>query len=169
MSQRGSWPSFLGATMFEQEATIQKVKELIEPLLRSRKAELVEAHYRFEGRGIMLRLLVDTAVGITIDDLAFLNQAIGALLDEHDVIPEHYTLEVSSPGLDRPLKTGIDFERVIGRRIKIYLSSAVNGQQEQVGKVLSASEEAVVIETDRGEKLKIPLAKIAKARQEIEI
>lgn len=155
--------------MFEQEATIQKVKEMIEPLLRSRRAELVEAHYRFEGRGIVLRLLVDTPSGIRVDELAFLNQAIGALLDEHELIPERYTLEVSSPGLDRSLKTGIDFERVIGRRIKIYLTSAVNGRQEQVGKVLNASEEAVVIETDRGEKLKIPLAEIAKAIQEIEI
>ena len=82
-------------------------------------------------------------------------------------MPERYTLEVSSPGLDRLLKSGRDFERVIGRRVKILTSAPVNDKQEHHGNVLGASDEVVSLKTDSGEKVLIPLAQIIHAVQEV--
>lgn len=148
---------------------LKRVRELIRPLLAGRGAELVDLVCHSGGGRLTLRFLVDTARGITIDELSGLNRSIGAMLEEHDVIPDPYVLEVSSPGLDRPLKTAADFERVIGRRVKVTTSAPVADRQEHWGEVLGANEESVVLRLDSGEKLPIPLLKIQRAVQEVEI
>ena len=153
--------------MMDQTVLLNRVRELIGPLLASRGAELVELSAHPAGGRLILRCLVDTARGIRLDELSGLNRSIGAVLDEHDVIPDRYLLEVSSPGLDRPLKTGIDFERVIGRRIRVMTSVPIAAGQEHHGEVLGANEEAVVLRLDSGEKLQIPLPQIIRAVQEI--
>ncbi|MBI3323412.1 MAG: ribosome maturation factor RimP [Candidatus Omnitrophica bacterium] len=140
---------------------------MTEPLLASRNVELVEMTCRPTGGGLALKFLVDTARGVSVGDLSALNRAIGAVLDEHDAVPERYTLEVSSPGLDRPLRSGRDFERVIGRRVRVLTSVPVNDRQEHRGDVLGASDEAVTLKADSGEKVLIPLSQITHAAQEI--
>lgn len=153
----------------ENEVIISKVSELVAPLLQSRHVELVELTCRSEGSRVILRFLVDTARGITVEDLGALNRAIGNLLEEHDVIPAAYLLEVSSPGLDRPLKKTADFERVIGRRLRVVTGSLVCGKAEQTGELLSAGEEAIFVRSDNGEKIKILMSQIVKAVQEIKL
>ena len=150
-------------------AVLNRVRELIQPLLASRGVELVDLACHPGGGRLTLRLLVDTARGITIDELSGLNRSIGAVLEEHDVIPDRYLLEVSSPGLDRPLKTVADFERVIGRRVRVTTSAPVADGHEHRGEVLGANEEAVVLRLDSGEKRQVPLLLIAHAVQEVEI
>lgn len=147
---------------------LDRVRELTQPLLASRQMELVELTCRPQGGGWVLRFLVDTVAGVRVGDLSSLNRSIGAILEEHDVVPERYTLEVSSPGLDRPLKSGRDFERVIGRRVKVLTSAPVNDRQEHHGSVLGAGDEVVSLKTDSGEKVLIPLAQIIHAVQEVE-
>lgn len=153
----------------ETQEPLNRVKELIRPVLSGHQAELVEMAFRYEGSRFVLRLLVDTARGITLDQLSALNQAIGAVLDEHDAIPDRYTLEVSSPGLDRRLKAPLDFERVIGRRVRVHTTSAVLSRWEWVGELLGANEEAIVLKTDDGQKVRILLSQVAKAVQEIKL
>ena len=153
----------------DQEAVVSRVRELVEPLLSARQTELVEIICRLQGGRAVVRFLVDTARGIRLDELSALNQAIGAVLEEHDVIPMPYLLEVSSPGLDRPLKNQADFDRVIGRRLKVRTAASINEKWEYSGKLLNVNEEAVVLELNSGEKLKILLSSIAHAVQEIEI
>ena len=153
--------------MMDQTAILNRIQELIQPLLASRGAELVELTCHPGGGRLTLRCLVDTARGITLDELGSLNRAIGALLEEHDVIPDRYLLEVSSPGLDRRLKAGKDFERVIGRRVRIMTSAPVSSRQEHHGEVIGANDEAVVLRLDSGEKLQISLSQITFAVQEI--
>ena len=155
--------------MMDQTEILNRVRELIRPILANRGVELVELTCHPGGGRLTLRCLVDTARGVTIDELSGLNRSIGAVLEEHDVIPDQYVLEVSSPGLDRPLKTAADFERVIGRRVKVTTSAPVADRQEHRGEVLAANEEAVVLRLDSGEKLPIPLLQIQHAVQEIEI
>ncbi|MBI1953090.1 MAG: ribosome maturation factor RimP [Candidatus Omnitrophica bacterium] len=155
--------------MFDQEAIIERVKALVAPLLAGRRADLVELTYRFEGSRMVLRFLVDTARGITLDELGRLNQAIGALLDERDAIPSAYVLEVSSPGLDRPLKTPLDFERMIGRRIKVSTAVPVAGRRELAGELVNANEEAIQLKLDNGEKTRILLTEVVRAVQDVEI
>lgn len=155
--------------MFDKEAVLNRVKELIQPLLEARQAELVELTCRQEGSRAVLRLLVDTARGITVEDLSRLNQAIGAVLDEHDVIPERYLLEVSSPGLDRPLKALRDFERVLGRRIRVMTAAPVNSRREFAGELLGAGDQMITLRLDNGDKLQILLSDIVHAAQEIRL
>ena len=153
----------------DQELLVSQVKELIQPLLTSRQVDLVEITCRMEGSRVILRFLVDTVRGIRLNELSRLNQAIGAVLDEHSIIPSSYMLEVSSPGLDRPLKTAADFERVIGRRIKVRMLVPVQFKSEHAGQLLNAGEEAIVLELDTGDKLRVLLSEIAHAVQEIRI
>ena len=153
----------------DQEAVVGRVRELVEPLLSARQAELVELTCHPQGGRALVRFLVDTPQGIRLDELSALNQAIGAILEEHDVIPMPYLLEVSSPGLDRPLKNQADFDRVIGRRLKVRTAAPINEKWEYSGKLLNVNEEAIVLELNSGEKLKILLSSIAHAVQEIEI
>ena len=148
-------------------AIANRVRELIGPLLSSRGVELVELACHYGGGRLVLKALVDTARGITLDELSSLNRSIGALLDEHDVVPERYLLEVSSPGLDRPLKRWTDFERVIGRRLKVMTMEVLESRQEHRGELLGANEETIVLRLDSGDKLQIRLSQITYAVQEI--
>ena len=155
--------------MLDKEALLARVKELVNPLLASRGAELVEISCRQEGSRVILKFLVDTVQGVRLNELSGLNQAIGAILEEHDVIPSAYMLEVSSPGLDRPLKTEADFNRVIGRRVRIITAIPVQSKKEHAGELIGAGEEAIVLRLDSGEKLRVLLSEIVHAVQEIQI
>ncbi len=155
--------------MLDREEIKNKVLELMGPLLAGRQTDLVDLTCRYEGGRMVLRFLVDTARGIRLDELSGLNQAIGALLEERNLIPEPYVLEVNSPGLDRPLKTGWDFERVIGRRVKVSTLLPVDGKTEHSGELRMANEEAIVLEMDAGGKRRILLSQIARATQEVDL
>jgi ribosome maturation factor RimP len=146
----------------------RQVEDLIRPLLAAQHVDLVELSCRPSAGRWLLRCLVDTTGGITLDELSGLNRAIGALLDERNVVPGPYVLEVSSPGLDRPLKHWKDFERAIGRRIRVSTLLSIDGRREHVGELLSASEEAIVLKLDDGDKMKVELAHIAWAHREID-
>ena len=150
-------------------SVVNQVRELIRPLLAGRGVELVELTCHPGGGRLTLRCLVDTARGMTLDELSGLNRSIGAVLEEHDAIPDRYLLEVSSPGLDRPLKTAADFERVIGRRVKVITSAPVAGRQEHRGEVLGAGEELVTLRMDSGEKLQVLFSQITHAVQDVNL
>ena len=152
----------------EQETIIKRLTELIQPLLRNKQVQMVELTYSQQSGRALVRCFVDTARGVTIDELTALNQAIGALIEEHDVIPSAYMLEVSSPGLDRPLKTPLDFERVIGRRLTINTTVPINSRREYSGQLLGVNDEMVQLRLNDGEKLQILLSDIARAIQEIQ-
>jgi len=132
--------------------------------LSARGFELVELKYHCEGYGNVLRILADRPDGgITIDELAQINSAVGAMLDEKCLLTDTYSLEVNSPGLDRPLKTANDFTRNMGKRIKVFLSVSINGKIELDGIVREAADEAIILETDAGP-VRIPISSINKAK-----
>ena len=157
----------MGSARPLDEAIRARVAGLIAPMLAARRVEPVELTYRRAGPQAVLRLLVDTAAGITVQACTELSRAIGAVLDEHDAIPERYVLEVASPGLDRPLRSGRDFERVIGRRVALQLSEPVAGLRELAGTVVSVGDALVTVRLDRGDALRVPLRAITTARQDI--
>ena len=143
---------------------LDKVKELISNLLQDNGIELVDSSYR-RGKGTMLlKLLVDKVGGVTLDDCSRLNEDIGKVLDEANAMPDKYVLEVSSPGLDRPLKTKRDFERVMGKKIYVHTYEPIQDKRDYVGSVSGVDEESVTVDN-----VKIPLNKISKARLEIKI
>jgi ribosome maturation factor RimP len=149
----------------EREVVINEIRGVIEEYLQKGGFELIELIYRFEGRDIVLRILADRPEGgITLDECARLNKEMGFMLDERDIIKEKYTLEVSSPGLDRPLKTRNDFQRCLHRKIKFFLSEKVNGKAEWDGVVEKVEGDALHVNVE-GAILKIPIAHIIKAKQ----
>src|SRR5512136_728888 len=102
-----------------KQTVVEKVTDIAESILRSFDMELVDLEYTKEGRQMVLRLYIDKAGGITLDDCASVSRELSAILDVEDVVAEKYTLEVSSPGLNRPLKTEADYRRYLGKLVKI--------------------------------------------------
>lgn len=148
-----------------EHSIIDKVKELISNLLREKAIELVEITYRREHGVMVLKLIVDKEGGITLDECACLNEEMGILLDQGNLIGEKYLLEISSPGLDRPLKTRRDFERVMGKKIHVHTYEPIEGKTRDCeGVVNDVDDEKVAVGN-----MNIRLDKISKAKLKIEI
>jgi ribosome maturation factor RimP len=129
--------------------------------------ELVEVDYRRESRGWVLRLTIDKEGGVTLDDCGRVSQQVGRELDVEDLISSPYVLEVSSPGLTRPLRSEKDFIKYCNRLIKLRTVDPINSRQQFKGKLLGVSNNQIELEVEEGI-VQIPLAKIAKANLEIE-
>jgi ribosome maturation factor RimP len=150
-----------------------QVTELAGPLLSSQGLELVDLEYRREGPDMVLRLFIDKEGGVTIDDCAAVNRELSELLDVHDCVPGNYNLEVSSPGLNRPLKKSADFDRYRGRLVKLRTfellpDDAGNPRKTFTGELLGLEGGVVSIRLAEGQTAHIPLDKVAKANLEFE-
>jgi len=146
---------------------IEHVRTIAAPILMSEGMELVEVDYRRESRGWVLRLTIDKEGGVTLDDCGRVSQQVGRELDVEDLISSPYALEVSSPGLTRPLRTEKDFIKHCNRLIKLRTVDPINNRRQFKGKLLRVSNDQIELELEEGI-VQIPLAKIAKANLEIE-
>src|SRR3989338_2925547 len=126
------------------------IQALIEPILADREMELVELTCRPQGRQLLLRLLVDKVGGVTIQQCARVNQLIGEALEAANLIEESYLVEVSSPGLDRPLVTKRDFERALGEELHVGFSLEDGRVRELQGMLLAVQPEAIVLKMASG-------------------
>ena len=129
--------------------------EIVEPITDELQFELVDIEYIKEGPNMYLRIYIDKPGGINLDDCQKASEMISEKLDEKDPIEENYFLEVSSPGLDRPLKNEKDFKRNIGKDIEISLYSSLNGSKKLVGKLLDFDDKNIYIEDENLEKINI--------------
>jgi ribosome maturation factor RimP len=126
-----------------------KVAELLEPHIQARGYELVSVEYRKGTRNSLLQLLVDKpGGGIGLDDLEKLSPALGDLLDVYNPIEERYTLEVSSPGLNRPLRKLAHFEAVRGGRVKVRTHQGYDGQKSFVGKLVEVGPAGIELDDE---------------------
>jgi len=158
------------------ESIIEKVANLIAPILASRNMELVDLEYRREGHGNILRIFIDREGGIKLDDCADVSREVDVLLEVEDIIPSAFYLEVSSPGLDRPLKKPADFERFKGRLAKIKMRDALDPDQRGhlrktfVGTLLGLQGASVLLAQNdkKGGTVELPLENIEKANLELE-
>ena len=139
----------------------ERLIELLEPLVRHLGYELWELE--FTGRNGVLRLYIDSPEGIDIDDCETVSRAVSDRLDEADPLPGEYTLEVSSPGMDRVLRTAQHFERFIGEQVNVEMKQQVNGRRRFVGKLLKVSPQDIQIEMG-GEQFELALVNIHRAR-----
>ncbi len=136
--------------MAKREFYEQKTEELIMPVIESNRFELVDVEFVKEGSNWYLRLYIDKEGGITIDDCETVSRAMSDILDREDYIEESYILEVSSPGLGRPLKKDKDFARSIGSEVEIRLYRPIEKQKEFTGCLKSFDKDNVVIEMQDG-------------------
>ncbi len=144
-----------------------RIAKIVEPVLSNDGLELVGIEYRRESHGLVLRLYIDKEGGITVDDCTRVNKEVGRILDIEDLVYSSYTLEVSSPGLTRPLKTEKDFKKYQNHLIRLKTIEPIENRRQFKGRLLKMQEEGIEIETD-GEVFHIPLASIAKANLELE-
>ncbi|MDD5628561.1 MAG: ribosome maturation factor RimP [Elusimicrobia bacterium] len=140
-----------------------QVAAVVEPLLEQEAAELVDIEWVHEHGRQILRFYLDKGGGITLDDCEHLSHRIGALLDEADLIPGAYVLEVSSPGLDRVLKKEKDFIRFAGRAVRVRLQAAQEGRRNFKGTLRGCAEGKVALECE-GTRFEFPLGLIGEAR-----
>jgi ribosome maturation factor RimP len=149
------------------EAVIESVRATALPVLEELGLELVEVQYRREQNGWILRLVIDKQEGITLEDCAVVSREISQLLDIEDFIGEAYNLEVTSPGLDRPLKSIAEFERFVGRKAKIKTIEPIDGKRVLIGTINRTFGESIVLEVG-AEEVTIPFSQVTKARLEVE-
>lgn len=134
------------------------------PIIEQNNFELVDVEYVKEGSSYYLRAYIDKEGGITVDDCEIVSRALGDLLDEKDFIEESYILEVSSPGLGRPLKKEKDYKRSVGKELEIRLYKAVNKQKEFYGILESYDETSVTISDEDNNELTFEKSDIALIR-----
>ena len=134
--------------MNKRELYESKTEELVQPLVDKNKFELVDVEYVKEAGTNYLRVYIDKEGGITIDDCEIISRALSDLLDEKDYINEAYILEVSSPGLGRPLKKDKDFARSIGEEVDVKLFKPIEKQKEFSGILESYNDTEVIIRLD---------------------
>lgn len=156
-----------------REEICERVRAISLPILESLGLELVEIEYRRGGRESILRLFIDKQGGVNLDDCADFSRELSTVLDVEDFIPGEYNLEVSSPGLDRPLKTPADYARYQGRLIKVrtyelFPDDAGNRRKTFLGYLEGLQDGVVTMKLTEGQGAALPLEKIAKAHLEFE-
>jgi ribosome maturation factor RimP len=152
-----------------------QVRPIATRVANSYGLELFEVQYRREAGGMILRVQLDkpgpaasAEDSVSVEECAKVSRDLSAVLDVEDVIPTAYTLEVSSPGLDRPLRQADDYRRFTGRRAKIVLREAVDGQGYFKGRLAGVDGHAVVIDSEDGRQHRVPLDLITRANLEVE-
>ena len=143
--------------------TSDEIQRLLDPAIERLGYELTDLEVRLGGQGGLIRLTIDKPDGIDLDDCEKVSHAMSALLDVEDPVPGNYNLEVSSPGLDRKLTKVEHFQRFEGETLKVTMRLPIEGRRRFRGKLLSSSEENIVVEVD-GESHSLPLTMIDTAR-----
>jgi len=146
---------------------LASAEPLIEALVIDEGCELVDLVYQREPRGWVLRVYIDRPDGVTITNCQAVSRQIGDVLEAKDVMLHAYNLEVSSPGLNRPLKKAADFERFAGQRVRVKMSSGVQGQRNFLGTLTGCTDGLVFLDVD-GEGVQLPLESISKANIEFD-
>ncbi|MCI9616776.1 MAG: ribosome maturation factor RimP [Eubacterium sp.] len=141
--------------MSRREEYESKTEALLIPILEEKGYEMVDVEYVKEGSSWYLRAFVDKPGGITINDLESVSRRLSDLLDEKDFISDAYILEVSSPGLGRPLKKDRDFDRSIGEEIEVHLYRSLNGNKQYIGLLKSYDKDTITIEDEDGSEINL--------------
>ena len=143
------------------------VRELIEPVIKAFKADLEDVKLAKMGRRVLLRVFVEKEGGVSLDDCEAISRDIGAVLEVEDPIPSSYVLEVSSPGLDRPLKNPADFKKFSGKTARVVTSEPIENQTFFIGEIIEAGDAEVVMLLPKDKKVTIPYKDISRARLEV--
>jgi len=155
--------------------TVDRIRGIAERVAKDLGLEVWDVQHRREGRGQVVRVYIDRPgpsatpeESVSIGDCEQVSREIGAILDVEDPLPSAYTLEVSSPGLDRPLRDARDYVRFAGRLAKIVVADAVDNQTAFEGHLRGLDGDVVLIENARGRLHRLPLDSITRARLEVE-
>lgn len=172
----GVCPLFLFIPALAREADlIGQIRTIAERVASSYGLDIFDVQLRREAQGMVLRVQIDrpgpaatAEESVSVDDCASVSRELSAMLDVEDVVPTAYTLEVSSPGLDRPLRTAGDYARFAGRRAKLVMREKVDGQGFFKGVLAGIDGDAVVIDGEDRKRHRVPIDVITRANLEVE-
>ena len=152
-----------------REAVIEKVLEIAERVGAGEGLEVVDVQLLGGGGSRVLRIFIDKPAGVTHADCEFISQQVGTILDVEDVIPgAGYTLEVSSPGVERKLSKPREFERFVGQKVKVVLRQPVENQRHLTGTLKSFAGGVITLEPAPGKSVQFPLEQVEKANLKFE-
>jgi len=161
-----------------RQDVVEQVRALAGRVAGSYGLDIFDVQFRREGQGLVLRVQIDrpgpsaTATeSVSVDDCARISRDLSAVLDVEDLVPDAYTLEVSSPGLDRPLRSADDYRRFSGRQAKLVMREPVDGQKYfkgRLGGVEDGAVVAVLIDAEDGRRHRVPIDVITRANLEVE-
>jgi ribosome maturation factor RimP len=155
-------------SLVEREAAIAVLRHAIEPLLLTEGMSLVDLEWHRRGRHWVLTLFIDKEGGVSLDDCAHISRQVGAHIEVDNLIDHAYTLEVSSPGLDRPLRTLADCVRFQEHQVRIITTIPIQGRSTIVGRLKGVEGQTVLVEAQRTGVVAIPWMQIKRARLEVE-
>jgi ribosome maturation factor RimP len=139
-----------------------KLTDMLRPAVEETGKELLGVEYISAGNNSVLRLFIDHENGIDVDDCAEVSRQVGAILDVEDPISSEYSLEVSSPGLDRPLFDKPQFEAVVGETVEVRISMPLNGRRKFKGKLVAVENDSLIVMVDN-EEYELVISNIDKA------
>src|SRR5712691_10321080 len=161
--------------MRDEASVVEQVRSVAGRVAASYGLEIFDVQFRREAPGLILRVRIDrpgpaatAEESVSVGDCAHVSRGLSAILDVEDVVPTAYTLEVSSPGLDRPLTRADDYRRFAGRRAKLVMREAVDGQTYFKGRFGGLEDGQVLIEADDRRTHRVPLGVITRANLEVE-
>ncbi|PYQ77426.1 MAG: ribosome maturation factor RimP [Acidobacteria bacterium] len=154
---------------------VEQVRSMAARVAAGYGLEIFDVQFRREGSGMVLRVRLDrpgsaasAEESVSVEDCAHVSRDLSAILDVEDVVPTAYVLEVSSPGLDRPLRGAADYSRFAGRRAKLVMRHAVDGQSFFKGTLGGIDGGEVLIDADDGRRHRVPIGVITRAHLEVE-
>jgi len=155
--------------MADRSEVTAKVQTIAERVASSEGLEIVEVQVLGGGASRVVRITIDKPAGVTHADCELMSQQAGTILDIEDVIPGgHYTLEVTSPGVERKLSKPQEFERFVGQKVKVVLRQPVDNQRHWVGALKGFAEGVLTLEPAPGKSVRIPLEQVEKANLKFE-
>jgi ribosome maturation factor RimP len=155
--------------MADRSAVADKVQQIAERVGADAGIEIVDVQMLGGGGSRLLRIFIDKLQGVTHADCEYISQNVGTILDVEDVIPgARYTLEVSSPGVERKLSKPQEFQRFVGQKVKIVLRQPVENQRHWVGALTSFAEGIITLEPSPGRSVQFPLDQVEKANLKFE-
>lgn len=153
----------------EKSGVLEKIMQLCEQAAAGTGIEIAEVQLRGSGKARLLRIYIDKPGGVTHGDCELVSQRVSRMLDEEDAVPgDSYTLEVSSPGVERKLSRPRDFERVVGQKIRLAIREPMEGQRRLEGRLVEFAADTLQVETAPGHLLRIPLEQVQKANLKFE-
>ena len=151
-----------------QEVVVAKIEEVARGVAESAGLELVEVELKGGGDARLVRITIDKPEGVTHADCGLVSERVGAVLEAGDVLPGHYTLEVSSPGLERKLLKPKDYLQFQGRKAKLTLRDPVEGRQTWEGELAGYADGMILLATEPGTTREFPLEQVRKANLKFE-
>src|ERR1700690_935898 len=150
-----------------RQEVVSKIEEIAQRVAGSEGIEVVEVEFKGSGGNQLLRISIDKPAGVSHADCELISQQVGTLLDVENIVPGHYTLEVSSPGVERKLLKPHDFERFQGKKAKVTLRAPVENQRHWEG-VLAGFADGVISLDAAGREIRFPFDQVEKANLKFE-